>query len=925
MIPRRWRLGVLVTAAAGGLVRLILRAHPREFRRRFGADLLAAVDDDLRQAATLEGRAAGRAATSAVVDALAGLGASRGAAATPTDGLTLFEERTHMQTWVRDAWADLRLALRAFRREPAWCAAVVLTLALGIGLNAAMFGVADRLLFSGPEHVHDPGHVGRIQMTRQPPGQDVQYGGQFGYALYDALRRNAHSFAAIGGYSVYVDGDVLGRAEEARRINHGEATASLFPLLGVTPAAGRFFTEREDDTVAPEHVVVIGYDLWQREFAGRPDAVGRPIVLNNETYTIVGVAPSGFTGPDLERVDVWYPESLMGRWRIRTNWTQSWNSQWLSIIVRLKPGALVETAGREATAILRQAAPPTDKTLRAATMAVRPLTYGRDGVESMEARVSTWLAAVAGIVLVVSCANVVNLVLARGFRRRREIAVRLALGATRGRLLRLLTAEAIALAVIGGAVGLGVAWLVGTLMRTWLIPSVAWTSGPVNGRVLALSTLVSLLAGFVVGLVPAWRASAPDVSSSLKTGVREGGGRRSRARATLTIVQAALSALLLVGSGLFVASLARVRALDLGLQPDRVLIFGVLRTAIPATDDAATRQLERDRRAAFYPAVLNRLEQQPDVEAASLTVGLAFWTGFGEDIRVPGLDRIPQLKGGGPFLSAVTADYFKTVGTRILRGRAFTTSDRAGSAPVAIVNETMARTLWPGKDAIGQCFTVVDDAPACAEIVGIAANTRHFKLREDESLSFYIPFGQEVGIGGTTLIVRPRGEPTQVLASIRKELVDIDPSITYVTAQVLQDQIEPQVRPWALGATMFSLMGVLALVVAGVGLYSVMSYLVTSRAHEIGVRMALGARPANVSALVIRGGLVLAVAGIAVGFGLALLSAHLVEPLLFDTSPRDPRVYALVAVTLTAMALLAAVLPAARARRINPIEAMRED
>lgn len=829
-----------------------------------------------------------------------------------------------MRQMLTDALHDARLALRGFVREPGWTAAVVLTLALGIGLNAAMFGVADRLLLSGPEHVRDPEGIGRVQLTLQPPGLGVHQTGVFGYVVYDTLRRSGHSFESIAAYTSYEDGDILGRGADARRINRGEATASLFPLLGVTPAAGRFFTDREDDTVAPERVVVISYDVWQQDFAGRPDVAGQAIVLTNSTYTIVGVTPRGFTGPDLARVDVWYPESLLGRDRIKPNWTQSWNANWLSVIMRLKRGVSAEDAGREVTALVKQAVPPSNTIMSSAVGAVRPLSTSRDGTPSMESRVSVWLFAVAGIVLVVACANVVNLVLARGVRREREIAVRLALGAGRARLVRLLTVESMVLALLGGATGLGVAYLVGVLMRTRFIPSVAWTNGPVNLRVVLVAAVVSLIAGLVVGLIPAWRASRPDVSSSLKTGIREGGNRQGRTRAALTVVQAALSALLLVGSGLFVASLQHVRGIDLGIQPDRVIVFGVTRVPIAPTADAAVRQAEVDRRNAFYPLELERLRQQPEVEAASLTVGLPFWSAFGEDIKVPGLDRIPQLKGGGPFLSAVTADYFKTIGTRILRGRAFTTMDRKDSAPVAIVSELMARTIWPGQDAIGKCF-YVNGSTACAEVIGIAAETRRFKLRENEAMAFYIPFGQEGGIGGTSLLVRPRGNATDAIASIRRELLAVDPSITFVSTRVLQDLIEPQIRPWSLGASMFSLMGLLALVVAAVGLYSVMAYAVSQRTHEIGIRMALGARPSEIAALVARGGLALAIAGMTLGFGLALASGRFIEPLLFDTSSRDPRVYAIVALTLVGMAAMATVVPAARARRINPIEAMREE
>jgi predicted permease len=917
MTPRhdRW-----MPALVRGLVRLTLYAHPRAFRARFGDAVLTAVEDDLTDAAR-NGRTARRVAAGAVVDAVASLRAARAQGTCRCDHP---QESPTMRNWLRDAVDDIRFGLRGFRRELNFTAAVILSLALGVGVNAAMFGVADRLLLSGPAHVRDADRVQRVQMTTQPPGMDTRHDGFFAYAAYLAIARQTAAFERVAAYSEYPDGVVFGRGTDARRLNTGQATASLFPLLGVTPALGRFYTEAEDDPVSPQPVVVIGYALWQREYNGRAEVLGQSIMLDDAPYDIVGVAPSGFTGPDLIPVDVWFPESWMGRQVVKPNWTTSWNAFWLSIVVRLKPDVAVAQADRDVTSAFRGAYHGSNRNLATATLALRPVTMARDGTESMESRVSTWLGAVAGIVLLVVCANVVNLMLARGIRRRREIAVRLALGASRARLVRLLVAESLTLALAGGTAALLVAYTLGTLVRHWLMPTIEWPEGPVNVRILTVCAAISLLAGVLVGLVPAWRASAPGGTESLKAGVREGGGRTSHTRTILTVTQAALCALLLVGSGLFVVSLQRVRGIDLGLDPSHVLMFGIQRSGIPATDDAAARDRERARRAAFYPMVLERLKQRPDVEAAGLTIGLAFWNGFGEDIQVPGLATIPTLKGGGPWLSAVTADYFTTVGTRIVRGRAFTSADRAGTAPVAIVNQTMAATLWPSRDAIGQCF-VINKAPACTEVVGIAANTRHFKLQEDESLSFYVPFGQETGIGGTTLIVRPRGDGGAILATVRRDLMALDPTITFVSADWLQDRVEPLVRPWELGATMFSLMGVLALVVATIGLYSVMAYFVTYRTHEIGVRMALGARPADVASLVIRGGLALAGGGIVVGLALALLAAHLVEPLLFRTSPRDPAVYATVAVVLGLMAVAATVVPAARARRVNPVEAMREE
>jgi predicted permease len=914
----------LIVATVRGLVRVVLLAHPRAFRQRFGAAILDEVSEDVRAAAALGWRVAMRAGAAAVVDTMAGLRVARAAThahavASPTRAFP--QERPVMRIWMRDIWQDVRHGVRGLAREPLFSVAVIVTLALGIGVNTAMFGVADRLLLRGPEHVRDRAHVRRMQSVVPRPGADVQRGGTFGYVTYDALRTQAHSFEAVAAYQFREDGAVLGRGIGARRVTRLNATASLFPLLGVRPALGRFYDEHDDDTSNPAQVAVIGYGVWQRDFGGRRDVIGAPIVLDDDTYTIVGVAPRGFTGADLSRVDVWLPESLPAFHPISQDWTHSWNATWLSIVTRVKPGVSDAQANAEATALYTHAYPGNDPE-RIGGLQVRPLLSRLDGTASLESRVSLWLVAVAGIVLLVACANVVNLALARGVRRRRELAVRMALGAGGARLARLLFIETSLLAVIGGLVGLGVAYGVGAFMRAYLLSAIEWPGSPISARVFLVCAAASMVTAVLIGVLPAFRAGALDVSSSLKAGARDGGARLGRLRSSLTVVQAALCALLLIGSGLFVASLRHVRALDLGLQPERVLTFSVQRGEIDASDqDAAQR--ERARRATFYPSVLERLRQRPDVEAASLTVGLAFAVSMSQPIDVPGRVLPPRLSNGGAFVNVVTADYFKTVGTRIVRGRSFTDADRAGSAPVAIVNETMAASLWPNEDAIGKCFR--SSGAPCAEVVGIAADARHFRLREDPSLSFYVPFGQENGLGGITLLVRPRGDASRVLVAVRRELVALDPTITFVDAALLQDRVEPKVRPWMLGATMFSVMGVLALVVAAVGLYSVMAYFVTHRAHEIGIRVALGARPADIVRLVVRSGLALAVGGIAIGFGMALLAARFIEPLLFDTSARDPTVFAVVTVTLMAVAVCATVIPAIRARRIDPVEAIRTE
>jgi predicted permease len=547
--------------------------------------------------------------------------------------------------------------------------------------------------------------------------------------------------------------------------------------------------------------------------------------------------------------------------------------------------------------------------------------------ETPEVAVSRWLVGVAAIVLVIACSNTVNLLLARAVRRRREVGVRLALGAGRSRLVRLLLTESVLLAVMGGAAGLAVAWLTGTLVRGVLLPNVEWTSSPVDARVLGLSAAVALVVGITIGLAPALRASRSDLTASLMAGGRAGGAHGTRLRSALTVAQAALSIVLLVGAGLFVRSLWRVRTLDLGLQPDRVLVVSPRWPAISASDTAA-RRIARARRADLYVRALDGVRQVTAVEHASLAIGLPFQNSFTQFIRVPGWDSIPALKGGGPFINAVSDDFFETIGSRLVRGRSFTSADREGSEPVAVINETMATTLWPGGDPIGGCVywaPTRDGLTVCSRVLGVVADARRSALHEDPSMQYFIPFGQERGFGGTVLLVRPRGDPATIVPVIRRELTGLDPSISYVDENLLERSLDSQVRPWRLGASMFGLMGALALVVAAIGLYSVMSYLVAQRTHEIGVRMALGARGGNIVALVLRSSLGMAALGVAIGTGFALWAGRFLEPLLFDTSPRDPVVIGGVGVTLLAVAFLSGLVPAMRARRVNPMEALRGD
>ncbi len=835
------------------------------------------------------------------------------------------EEHMRLRDLFDDLRDDVRFAVRGLRRDKVMTAFVVVTLALGIGANAAMFGAADRLLIRGPSYIADPSRVMRFYRTRHAGANGDVTGATFGWVSYDNFRHATRSFANVAAYSV--NSTTFGAGADAVVIPLGAATYDLFPLLGVRPELGRFFGAAEDAPDAPQHVVVIGDALWTRAFGRDSAVVGSKVKLGDEDYTIVGVAPHGFTGPQLAPVDAWIPMSLRSS-TVTTRWTASWNSQWLRIVARLKPGVSPQQASADATAAYRAAYAGNDASFKAATLWLAPLSANGNGHEAAEVTIVRWLIGVTAVVLLIACSNVANLLLARAVRRRREIAVRIALGAGRGRLARLLLTESMLLAGLGAGAGLAVAWATSLLLRKILITGVEWPSAPVDLRVLGVAAAIAVAVGLLTGLAPALRASRPDLTAALKAGARDGGGQTSRLRGVLTVSQAALSLVLLTGAGLFVRSLMHVRAIDLGFQPDRVLVVQVrYPTEAHIGDRSAAGEVERRR--SVYLEAMRRARQLSGIEQTSLSIGLPFQSSFGQFLRIPGWDSIPEFKAPGPFLAAVAPDYFETIGARPLEGRTFTANDHAGSEPVVIVSRAMARTFWHRDHVVGECLywsPSKDSLTTCSRVVGVVADAHAWGLKELPALNYYVPFGQERGIGGTALLVRPvPGREAEATRAVRALLLSIDPSISFVGIGSMQDAIDPQVRPWRLGAAVFTLMGVLALVVAAVGLYSVMSYLVAQRTREIGVRMALGAQARSIVLLVLRNSVSMALLGVAIGLVIVLWAGRFIAPLLFETSPRDVGVLLGGAGTLLAVSVLASAVPALRAKRVNPIEALRSD
>jgi predicted permease len=571
---------------------------------------------------------------------------------------------------------------------------------------------------------------------------------------------------------------------------------------------------------------------------------------------------------------------------------------------------------------MRNAYTGKDKALRAATVDARPLWFDRTGKPSAVVAVSRWLLGVAVVVLLIACANVANLLLARGITRRREIAVRLALGIDRGRLLRLLLAESTLLACAGGVTAIGLAYAGSRVMQSTLLRDFAWPGAAIDARVLAFTALVALFTGVMVGLIPALRASRPNVTGALAGSGRGGVPLRSRLRSTLVMAQAALSVILLVGAGLFVRSLWKIQNLDLGMQPDRVAVASI---SWPASPNGPPDDAERVRRKQIITRALDRAQRTPGIQHAAIAVGTPFVSGFRVDLKVPGRDSIPTLPGGGPFVSAVTSGYFATVGTPLLRGRVFEPSEGETTERVAIVNETMAKALWPSDDALGKCIVAGDGETRCSRVVGVVADARRFGLREKPAMQYYLPLGQESGFGGANLLVRPVAEVPTVLEPLRRILVEVAPDLLFARVRTLHEELDPQIRPWRLGATMFGIFGVVAMLVAAIGLYSVIAYAVTQRRHELGVRIALGAQAGNIVALVVRSGMTTTMIGLAIGIVGALAAGRWIESLLFETSARDPVVLAGVVVMLGVVSIVATLVPAGRAARVDPMNALRAE
>ena len=819
---------------------------------------------------------------------------------------------------------DIRYALRGLRAKPGFAAAVVVTLALGIGANAAMFGIVDRLLFRPPPLLKDPETAHRIYLYRTNRGTE-RPGGVSQYSRYRDLATLTTSFSNEAGHTTRQL--AVGVGDAAREMQIGIVSAGFFSFFDAPTVKGRYFTAAEDRPTNAADVAVLSYAMWQTRYGGIESILDSTIQIGPMKLSIIGVAPPGFVGlwpnqPPVAFVPMTtYAVSQNFKPRTSTWWeTYSWG--WMDMIVRRKPGVSITAANTDVSNAFSKSYDKqlieqprvTPKNIAKPRAIVGSILPSRGPNASAVSKVATWVAGMSVIVLLIACANVANLLLARALRRRREIAMRLALGVTRGRLLSQLMTESLLLAVLGGVVGMMIAHWGGAALRATLLPNSEAPSGFQDLRTVGYAALAALTVGLLTGLAPILQARRADLTNDLKAGTREGTYGRSKMRIGLLIVQGALSVILLVGAGLFVRSLGNVRDIRLGYDVDPIMIA-----------DLNMRGVEMDSasRAALRRRLLEVSTSIPVVQNASLQVGVPFWSSWSNNLFVEGIDTV--FRYGNFMLNPVSPSYFETFGTRLLRGRGIEATDIDGGPKVMVVSQKMGQVLFPGRDPIGQCVRMNADTMPCHTVVGIAEDIKAGSLKPDSNFYYYIAATQfSPQTGGLFIRVR-NGTAKQHLETVRRRLQQEMPGASYVKLTPFGEIMGQQTQSWRLGATMFVAFGVLALVLAAVGLYSVIAYNVTQRQHELGVRVALGAKGPDVIRLVVTDGLKVVGVGVTVGLVVALWAGKFVQPLLFSVSPRDPSVFVLVATTLVGVAIAASWIPARRASRVDPNVVLRSD
>ncbi len=814
-------------------------------------------------------------------------------------------------------WQDLRFSLRTLAKSPAFTAIAILTLALGIGANTAIFSIANVFLFR-PLPVKDADRLAMIavQSTAKSDPDRVSYLDFLDYQQQSTV------FTDITAYNLDLVG--LGTDGRAERVITAEVPSNFFSMLGIHPAAGRLINPGEGDQPRSANVVVLGYSYWQKRFAGDPSIVGRSVSFDGHQATVIGVVEKQFHGPyAIVEMDVYAPIGMNG---IATNSTSFFTDRAdreLLVLGTLRPGITPQQAQVALQVITQRLAEQYPRTNQGHVVRVFPERIARPEPSSADQLplVATVFLVLVGLVLMVACINVANLLLARASARQREIAIRASMGATRIRLIRQMLTESILLAVAGGASGalLG-GWVCSTLETLRPLGDFPLRFGfTFDWRVFGYVAGIAMASGILAGLAPALRTSRANLNETLREGGRGligEGGRSHALRNTLVIAQVAGSIVVLVAAGLFYRSLTRAESIDLGYDAHNLLNVGI---------NPELQNYDRPRSEAFFRGLLSRAKSLPGVESVTLaySVPLSYYNNGGS-IYIEGqvLDQSNRAPTGG--YNTVDPNYFQTMRMPILAGRAFTDADTNSSLLVAVINQSMAKTLWPNQDPIGHKFSYKGEKGPFVTIVGVARNARVNDLLHEPRNYFYVPQAQDYN-ATHVLQLRTTVPPESLINAVESQIQQLDPNLPVFDVMSMERSLMGAngFFIFKMGAALAGTLGALGLLLAVVGVYGVVSYNAARRTHEIGVRIALGAKPANVFRLVLSQAAILVGAGIALGLVAALAMTKLLASFLVGVTSYDPVTFATVSALLILSAFIASYIPAHRAMRVDPMEALR--
>jgi predicted permease len=817
---------------------------------------------------------------------------------------------------------DVKYGLRVLIKSPGFTIVAVLTLALGIGANTAIFTIVNAVLLN-PLPVTDAFRLVQLDTTDKKTMVALGNATRLGISFpnYQDYAQQANVFSGLAAFTGPFPLTMSG-GEKPKQYQGALVTSNYFEVLGVSALLGRTFRPEEDQHPGGDSVAVISYGLWSREFGGQHDVLGRTMTLNGNNYTIIGVAPQQFKGTLLfaSSDQIWIPVSMHSRVLEGFFETNFQDRRFLDFTSfgRLKSGVSLREAETavETIAGRLETQYPKENSGRSATLSLLGDAALGINVHDQITKAGGLMMGVVGLVLLIACVNLANLLLSQTARREKEMCLRAALGAGSSRLVRQSLTESFMLSLFGGAAGL----LIGYWGRT-----VLWSYRPtfmqqtdlalsLDGRVLAFTFGISVLTAILFGLVPAWKVSRPNLVDTLNAGGRSGSMAwgRNRFRQALVVAEVALALVTLVGAGLFLRSLAYAQSLDPGFESKRLFVIGF---------DLGSQHYDENRGVQFYRDAVEHANAAPGVQSAAVASNFPLGGGLARTIFLEGQGEKSGERGTLTTLDDVSPGFFQTVGTPILRGRTFSELDRKENKPVAIANRAMTRHFWPNENPIGKRFHFFGDAKLI-EVVGEAADSWQFGVDEEPQPVAYLPIEQDFSPFGA-LHVRTTGSPSAVIPSVRESVQSLDRNLALVNVNTIGELLDQGLWAARMGAIMLGVFGLLALGLASVGIYGVLSYSVTQRTQEVGIRIALGATPRQVLGLVVKQGMTLVLIGVALGLAGSFGLARLLASLLFGVQSSDPVTFAAVSLVLTTVALVATYIPARRATKVDPMVALR--